>query len=58
MDTRQEVIKTLSSEGGLARLGEMLNTDFTLLADDEMRLFFEEQLLPFFRIIAHDDAPA
>ena len=55
MNTRQEAIKTLSSEGGLARLGEMLNTDFTLLADDEMRLFFEEQLLPFFRIIAHDD---
>ena len=55
INTRQEAIKTLSSEGGLARLGEMLNTDFTLLADDEMRLFFEEQLLPFFRIIAHDD---
>jgi hypothetical protein len=53
--TRREVIKKLSSEGGLARLGEMLNTDFALLTDDAMRVFFEDRPLPFFRIIAHDD---
>jgi hypothetical protein len=55
VSTRQEVIKKLSSEGGLSRLGEMLDTDFTLLTKEAMRGFFEERLLPFFRIIAHDN---
>jgi hypothetical protein len=55
VSTRREVIKKLSSEGGLARLGEMFDTDFTLLTKEAMRGFFEERLLPFFRIVAHDD---
>jgi hypothetical protein len=54
-NTMQEVITTLSNEGGLARLGEMLNADFTMLADDALRSVFKTQLLPFLRIIAHEE---
>jgi hypothetical protein len=54
-NTMQEVITTLSNEGGLARLGEMLNADFALLEDDSLRNVFKSDLLPFLRIIAHDD---
>jgi hypothetical protein len=54
-NTMQEVITTLSNEGGLARLGEMLNADFALLGDDSLRNVFKSELLPFLRIIAHDD---
>ena len=53
--TMQEVITTLSSEGGLVRIGEMLNANFTLLADDALRITFKNELLPFLRIIAHDE---
>ncbi|KAL1586429.1 hypothetical protein WHR41_05215 [Cladosporium halotolerans] len=53
--TMQEVITSLSSDGGLARLGELLNADFTLLTDDALGTVFKDQLLPFLRIISHDD---
>ncbi|CCF48454.1 uncharacterized protein UHO2_07028 [Ustilago hordei] len=52
-NTMQEIITTLSNEGGLARLGEMLNADFALLEDEAMRNSFRTELLPFLRIIAH-----
>jgi hypothetical protein len=54
-NTMQEVITTLSNEGGLARLGEMLNADFTLLEDDSLRNSFKTELLPFLRTIAHEE---
>lgn len=50
----QEVITTLSSEGGLARLGEMLNRNWNDLIDDALQVVFKEQLLPFMRIVAHE----
>ncbi|SYW80154.1 uncharacterized protein UBRO2_03422 [Ustilago bromivora] len=53
-NTMQEIITTLSNEGGLALLGEILNADFALLEDDAMRNSFRTELLPFLRIIAHD----
>lgn len=53
--TMQEVITSLSSDGGLSRLGELLNADFTLLTDDALGTVFMDQLLPFLRIISHDD---
>lgn len=54
IDTVQEVITTLSSEGGLARLGEMLNRNWNDLIDDALQVVFKEQLLPFMRIVAHE----
>jgi hypothetical protein len=53
--TMQEVITCLSSEGGLNRLGELLNADFSSLNDDRLRIVFEDQLLPFMCIIAHEN---
>jgi hypothetical protein len=53
-ETRQEVITSLSDEGGLERLGELLNADFTALPDQAMQVVFKNQLLPYFRIVAHE----
>lgn len=53
-ETMQEVITSLSDEGGLERLGEMLNADFSTLTDQALQAVFKNQLLPFFRIVAHD----
>jgi hypothetical protein len=55
VDTMQEVVTCLSSEGGLARLGEMLNADYSNLSDDRLHIVFKDQLLPFMRIVAHED---
>jgi hypothetical protein len=54
-DTMQEVVTCLSSDGGLARLGEMLNVDFSNISDDRLQTSFKDQLLPFMRIVAHDN---
>ena len=53
-ETMQEVITSLSDEGGLERLGEMLNADFTGLPDQALQAVFKTQILPYFRIIAHE----
>jgi hypothetical protein len=53
-DTMQEVINSLSDEGGLERLGELLNADFTALSDKALQGVFRDQLLPYFRILSHE----
>ena len=55
VETMQEVIKCLSSEGGLHRLGEMLNLDFSSLNDDRLQVIFKDQLLPFMQIVAQEN---
>ena len=55
VETMQEVITCLSSEGGLNRLGEMLNIKFGNLTDDELQVIFKNQLLPFMQIVAHEN---
>lgn len=51
--TMQEVITCLSNEGGIERLGELLNVDYNALADDMLIAIFKDQLLPFMQILAH-----
>jgi hypothetical protein len=53
-ETMQEVINSLSDEGGLERLGELLNADFSVLPDQALRIVFKDQLLPYFRIVSHE----
>jgi hypothetical protein len=53
-ETMQEVINSLSDEGGLERLGELLNADFSVLPDRALQAVFKDQLLPFFRIVSHE----
>ena len=53
-ETRQEVITSLSDEGGLERLAELLNADFSVLPDQALQAVFKDQLLPYFRIISHE----
>lgn len=52
--TMQEVITSLSDEGGLERLGELLNADFSVLPDQALQTVFKDQLLPYFRIVSHE----
>jgi hypothetical protein len=54
VETMQEVITTLSSEGGLARIGELLNANLGTLSDDALLVVFNDSLLPFLRIVSHD----
>lgn len=49
----QDVINCLSSEGGLERLGEMLNANYSDLPDHKLIAIFKDQLVPFMQIIAH-----
>jgi hypothetical protein len=53
-ETMQEVINSLSDEGGLERLGELLNADFSVLPDQALQSVFKDQLLPYFRIVSHE----
>jgi hypothetical protein len=50
VETMQEVITTLSSEGGLARIGELLNANLGTLTDDTLLVVFNDNLLPFLRL--------
>lgn len=52
-DTMQEVKTCLSNEGGIARLGEFLNVNYSALADGTLNAIFKDQLLPFMQILAH-----
>jgi hypothetical protein len=53
-ETMQEVITSLPDEGGLERLGELLNADFSVLSDKALQSVFKNQLLPLFQIVAHE----
>lgn len=54
VETMQEVITSLSGEGGLARIGELLNADLEVMTDDALYTIFSDSLLPFLRIVSHD----
>lgn len=54
VDTQQDVIACLSSEGGLERLAELFNVDYNSLSDGRLRIIFQDQVLPFMQIVSHD----
>ncbi|KAE8354048.1 hypothetical protein BDV28DRAFT_96047 [Aspergillus coremiiformis] len=51
--TAQEVIRYLSYEGGLQRILELIQRDYTLISTDTKRDVFRKQFLPFLEIITH-----
>ena len=55
IETRQQIITALASEGGLYRIQEL--TDFTLESADHDRRtpVFEDSISPLFRIISNED---
>ena len=53
--TRQQVITKLASEGGLHRIKEFTDTTFGNFSDGRKVAILEEALIPFFRVISHED---
>jgi len=50
----QEVVTILSSEEGLAPIGELLNADLGTLTHNALHVIFTDSLLPFLHIVSHD----
>ncbi|KAJ5182661.1 hypothetical protein N7492_000277 [Penicillium capsulatum] len=56
--TLQNVIRCLSSEGGLRRIQELVQRDFSSLSRPRKLCIFEDQILPFIETITHPDVLA
>ncbi|KAE8382302.1 hypothetical protein BDV26DRAFT_299696 [Aspergillus bertholletiae] len=51
--TAQEVIQCLSHEGGLQRIQELIERDYSMIPSAAKRDIFQEQFLPFLESITH-----
>ncbi|RHZ43107.1 uncharacterized protein CDV56_100864 [Aspergillus thermomutatus] len=51
--TLQEVIQCLSSSGGLKRIQELVERDYSEISDISKRELFESQTLPFIKLVTH-----
>ncbi|OOG00383.1 hypothetical protein ASPCADRAFT_511396 [Aspergillus carbonarius ITEM 5010] len=51
--TLQEVVRCLSTEGGLRRIQELVERDFEALTPSAQRDLFVGQMLPFIEIVTH-----
>ncbi|OJI99811.1 hypothetical protein ASPVEDRAFT_163989 [Aspergillus versicolor CBS 583.65] len=49
----QEVIQCLSKEGGLRRIQELIERDFSVLSPTAKRTIFAEEMLPFIEVITY-----
>ncbi|KAF2171405.1 hypothetical protein M409DRAFT_63696 [Zasmidium cellare ATCC 36951] len=49
----QDVIKTLSSDGGLYRVKQLLHQDFDSFPDAKLETVWTTQLVPFFHLLSH-----
>ncbi|KAL3477564.1 hypothetical protein BJX99DRAFT_257376 [Aspergillus californicus] len=56
--TLQDVIKSLSHEGGLKRIQELIQRDFSAILMSTKRKIFKDQMLPFMQIITHPNVLA
>ncbi|PTU24827.1 hypothetical protein P175DRAFT_0450803 [Aspergillus ochraceoroseus IBT 24754] len=54
----QEVIQSLSSEGGLRRIQELIQRDYVELSDPRKRDLFKNSVLPFLELVTHRDVLA
>ena len=54
----QETIESLSSEGGLTRIKELVELQLEGLGDEHLTTIFTKNFLPFFRTITHPDVLA
>jgi hypothetical protein len=53
VETLQEVVTLLTSEGGLLRIDELLNQPFSSLSPSQLARVIDKQLLPFLKIFTH-----
>lgn len=54
-ESMQEVVTSLSSEGGLFRLGELLDiANLTEMTGARLQACFQDQLLPLVKLLAHE----
>jgi hypothetical protein len=53
VETLQEVVTLLTSEGGLLRIDELLSQPFTSLGPSQLGKVIDQQLLPFLKIFTH-----
>lgn len=53
VETLQEVIMLLASEGGLLRIDELLNQPYSTLGPSQLPRVVNKQLLPFLKIFTH-----
>ncbi|KAL5405337.1 hypothetical protein PMIN04_012376 [Paraphaeosphaeria minitans] len=53
VETLQEVVTLLTSEGGLLRIDELLSQPFTSLSPSQLARVIDQQLLPFLKIFTH-----
>ncbi|OJJ60485.1 hypothetical protein ASPSYDRAFT_173156 [Aspergillus sydowii CBS 593.65] len=51
--TLQEVVQCLSKEGGLRRVQELIERDFSILSPAAKRTIFAEEMLPFIEVITY-----
>ncbi|KAK4506443.1 hypothetical protein PRZ48_000175 [Zasmidium cellare] len=52
-ENMQDVIKTLSTDGGLYRIKQLLGQDFATLSDTKLENVWSTQLAPFFCVLSH-----